>query len=70
MAAVGPHVSVLAGQQDSVENAVRLSTVQAVGAAAQPGEIRQQAYQCLGAPRAGLDRRSNGACTSGCCWSR
>jgi hypothetical protein len=55
IAAVGPYVSVLAGQQDSIENAVWLSAVQAVGAAARLREIRGQAYQCVRAFRAGPD---------------
>jgi hypothetical protein len=55
VAAVGPYVSVLAGQQDSIENAVWLSAVQGVGAAARLRELREQAYQCLGAFRAGSD---------------
>lgn len=55
VAAVGPYVSVLAGQQDSVENAVWLSAVQAVGAAARLREIREQAYQCVRVFRGGPD---------------
>jgi len=53
LAVVGPYVSVLAGQQDSIENAVLLSAVQAVGAAARLREVRDQAYACVQAFRAG-----------------
>lgn len=42
--AVGPYVSVIAGHQDYLENAVFLSAVQTVAAAAKLHEIRDQAY--------------------------
>ena len=44
LAAVGPYVSVICGHSDFIENAVFLSAVQAVGAAAQLRAIRQAAY--------------------------
>ncbi len=44
LAAVGPYVSVVCGHPDFIENAVFLSAVQAVGAAAQLRAIRQAAY--------------------------
>ena len=44
LAAVGPYVSVICGHPDFIENAVFLSAVQAVGAAAQLRAIRQAAY--------------------------
>lgn len=44
LAAVGPYVSVVCGHSDFIENAVFLSAVQAVGAAAQLRAIRQAAY--------------------------
>jgi hypothetical protein len=44
VAAVGPYVSVVCGHSDFVENAVFLSAVQAVAAAAQLRAIRQAAY--------------------------
>jgi hypothetical protein len=44
LAAVGPYVSVLCGHPDFIENAVFLSAVQAVAAAAQLRAIRQAAY--------------------------
>jgi hypothetical protein len=42
LAALGPYVSVVGGQQDYVENGVLLSGVQAVGTAAQPLSIRER----------------------------
>jgi hypothetical protein len=44
LAAVGPYVSVVCGHSDFIENAVFLSAVQAVAAAAQLRAIRQAAY--------------------------
>jgi hypothetical protein len=44
LAAVGPYVSVICGHSDFIENAVFLSAVQAVAAAAQLRAIRQAAY--------------------------
>ena len=44
LAAVGPYVSVICGHPDFIENAIFLSAVQAVGAAAQLRAIRQAAY--------------------------
>ena len=44
LGAVGPYVSVMAGHQDYLENAVFLSAVQTVAAAAKLHEIRDQAY--------------------------
>ena len=44
LAAVGPYVSVVCGQQNYVENAIFASAVQGVGAAAQLRAIRQAAY--------------------------
>ena len=44
LAAVGPYVSVICGHPDFIQNAVFLSAVQAVGAAAQLRAIRQAAY--------------------------
>jgi hypothetical protein len=44
LAAVGPYVSVACGHPDFVENAIFLSAVQAVAAAAQLRAIRQAAY--------------------------
>ena len=44
LAAVGPYVSVICGHPDFIENAVFVSAVQAVGAAAQLRAIRQAAY--------------------------
>lgn len=44
MAAVGPYVSVACGHPEFVENALFLSAVQGVGAAAQLRAIRQAAY--------------------------
>ena len=44
LAAVGPYVSVICGHPDFIENAVFLSAVQAVAAAAQLRAIRQAAY--------------------------
>jgi hypothetical protein len=44
LAGVGPYVSVVCGHSDFIENAVFLSAVQAVGAAAQLRAIRQAAY--------------------------
>ena len=44
LAAVGPYVSVACGHPDFIENAVFLSAVQAVGAAAQLRAIRHAAY--------------------------
>jgi hypothetical protein len=44
LAAVGPYVSVACGQADFIENAIFLSAVQAVGAAAQLRAIRHAAY--------------------------
>lgn len=43
--AVGPYVSVLAGQQDYVENAAFLSAAQAVASAVRLREIRDLAYE-------------------------
>jgi hypothetical protein len=45
LAGVGPYVSVICGHPDFIENAVFLSAVQAVGAAAQLRAIRQAAYE-------------------------
>jgi hypothetical protein len=47
VAALGPYVSVIAGQQDYVENTVLLSAVQAVGSLARLLEIRHRAYECV-----------------------
>ena len=44
LAAVGPYVSVVCGHPDFIENAIFLSAVQAVAAAAQLRAIRQAAY--------------------------
>jgi len=44
MAAVGPYVSVLCGQQDYIENAAFVSAVQAVASAARLREIRDRLY--------------------------
>jgi len=44
LVAVGPYVSVVCGQQNYVENAIFVSAVQGVGAAAQLRAIRQAAY--------------------------
>jgi hypothetical protein len=44
LAAVGPYVSVVCGQAGFIENAIFLSAVQAVGAAAQLRAIRHAAY--------------------------
>jgi len=44
LAAVGPYVSVICGHPDFIQNAVFVSAVQAVGAAAQLRAIRQAAY--------------------------
>jgi len=44
LAAVGPYVSVMCGHEDFIENAVFLSAVQAVAAAAQLRAIRHAAY--------------------------
>jgi hypothetical protein len=54
IAALGPYVSVVGGQQDYVENGVLLSGVQAVGTAAQLREIRERAYGCVQAFRASV----------------
>jgi hypothetical protein len=51
VAAVGPYVSVLAGQQDYLENTLFLSAAQAVGAAAKLREIRDDAYRAVGSFR-------------------
>jgi len=56
IAALGPYVSVIGGQQDYVENGVLLSGVQAVGTAAQLREIRERAYACVRAFRASAAR--------------
>lgn len=45
--AVGPYVSVVAGHQDSLENAVFLSAVQTVAASAKLHEIRDEAYRAV-----------------------
>ena len=44
LAAVGPYVSVICGQADFLENAIFISAVQGVAAAAQLRAIRQAAY--------------------------
>lgn len=44
LAAVGPYVSVICGHPDFIENAIFISAVQAVAAAAQLRAIRQAAY--------------------------
>ena len=46
-AGIGPYVSVLAGQQDYVENGAFLSAVQAVGSSARLREIRTDAYDSV-----------------------
>jgi hypothetical protein len=56
IAALGPYVSVVGGQQDYVENGVLLSGVQAVGTAAQLREIRERAHGCVRAFRASVAR--------------
>lgn len=43
--AVGPYVSVLAGQQDYVENCAFISATQAVASSVRVRQIRQEAYQ-------------------------
>ncbi|MEW9533596.1 hypothetical protein [Microbispora sp. NPDC049125] len=53
VAAVGPYVSVLGGQQDYVENTVFLSAVQGVASAARLREIRSAAYSAVAAFRTG-----------------
>lgn len=53
VAAVGPYVSVLGGQQDYLENSVFLSAVQAVASAARLREIRTAAYSAVETFRAG-----------------
>ncbi|MFJ2031681.1 hypothetical protein [Streptosporangium sp. NPDC087985] len=53
VAAVGPYVSVLCGQQDYVENTVFLSAVQGVASAARLREIRSVAYSAVATFRAG-----------------
>ncbi len=50
--ALGPYVSVVAGQQDYIENAVLLSAVQVVGAASRLREIRHSAHESVAAFRA------------------
>jgi hypothetical protein len=59
LAAVGPYVSVICGQAGFIENAVFLSAVQAVAAAAQLRAIRHAAYADVQQPlpRAVPDRR-------------
>ncbi len=59
VAAVGPYVSVLCGQQDYVENTVFLSAVQGVASAARLREIRSAAYSAVSTFRAG-DRTHQG----------
>jgi hypothetical protein len=54
IAALGPYVSVVGGQQDYVENCVLLSGVQAVGTAAQLREIRERAHACVRVFRASV----------------
>ncbi|WP_433497273.1 hypothetical protein ACQP1K_20225 [Sphaerimonospora sp. CA-214678] len=53
VAAVGPYVSVLCGQQDYVENTVFLSAVQGVASAARLREIRAEAYTAVATFRTG-----------------
>lgn len=53
--ALGPYVSVIAGHQDYIENSALLSAVHIVGSAARLREIRQRAYECVGAFRAHRD---------------
>lgn len=53
VAAVGPYVSVLSGQQDYLENSVFLSAVQAVASAARLREIRTTAYLAVETFRGG-----------------
>ncbi|MEZ0071665.1 hypothetical protein [Planotetraspora sp. GP83] len=53
VAAVGPYVSVLCGQQDYVENTVFLSAVQGVASAARLREIRTAAYSAVATFRSG-----------------
>lgn len=56
VAALGPYVSVVGGQQDYIENTVFLSGVQAVGTAAQLRDIRERSYECVRTFRAGATR--------------
>ncbi|NUW45770.1 hypothetical protein [Nonomuraea rhodomycinica] len=59
VAAVGPYVSVLCGQQDYVENSVFLSAIQGVASAARLREIRATVYSAVSTFRA-TDRTHQG----------
>lgn len=63
-----PYVSVVYGHSDFIENAVFLSAVQAVGAAAQLRAIRQAAYADVACP---VTSRRPGAppATGAACWN-
>lgn len=53
--ALGPYVSVIAGHQDYVENAILLSAVQTVGSSLRLRQIRERAYDCVRTFRASSD---------------